>query len=149
MTLYLDTSTLVKLYLDEPDAGDIQGLVDGAQVLATASIAYAEARATLARRRRDRSMTPSEVIKAVKQLNADWSRFLVIDASEALAFEAGRLADVHNLRGADAIHLAAFQELLTRCPDDDVEFSCADDRLNRAAHKETRRCSTFGSSCIS
>ena len=80
-------------------------------------------------------MTPAEVARAVKQLDADWSRFLVIDASEDLAREAGRLADVHGLRGGDAIHLASFQELLTRCTDDDVEFSCADDKLTRAARK--------------
>lgn len=133
MTLYLDTSTLVKLYLDEPDADDIQELVDRAQVLATSSIAYAEARATFARRRRDKQMTAAETTKAVKQLDVDWSRFLVIEASEDLAREAGRLADAHGLRGCDAIHLASFQELLTRCADDDVEFSCADDKLTRAA----------------
>lgn len=133
MTLYLDTSTLMKLYLDEPDAGDIQLRVDDAHVLATSSIAYAEARATFARRRRERHMTAAEVAKAVKQLDADWSRLLIVGVSDDLALEAGRLADVYSLRGADAIHLAAFQELLTRCADDEVEFSCADDRLTRAA----------------
>ena len=133
MTLYLDTSTLVKLYLDEPDAGRIQHMVDDADVLASSSIAYAEARATFARRRRERQMTGAEVAKAVKQLDADWLRFLVIDASDELAREAGRLADSHGLRGCDAIHLASFQELLIRCTDHDVEFSCADAKLTRAA----------------
>ena len=44
MVLYLDTSTLVKLYVDEPDSADIAGLVKASQVTATSVIAYAEAR---------------------------------------------------------------------------------------------------------
>lgn len=133
MTLYLDTSTLVKLYLDEPDADDIQVLVDEAHVLVTSCLAYAEARATFARRRRERHMTTAEAATAVKQLDADWPRFVVIDASDELARAAGRLAEAHGLRGADAIHLASFETLLNRCEDTDVQFSCADDRLSKAA----------------
>jgi hypothetical protein len=47
--------------------------------------------------------------------------------------EAGRLADAHGLRGADAVQLAAFQDLLRRCDDEDVRFSCADERLSKTA----------------
>jgi len=46
-----------------------------------------------------------------------------------------RLADVHRIRGCDAVHLAAFADLLSRSEDDDVRFSCADDRLVKAARK--------------
>ena len=37
MTLYLDTSSLVKLYVDEPDADDVQRVVGEADVVATRS----------------------------------------------------------------------------------------------------------------
>lgn len=133
MTLYLDTSMLVKLYLDELDADDIQALVDEAHVLVTSSLAYAEARATFARRRRERHMTAAGAATAVKQLDADWSRFVAIEASGELARAAGRLAEAHGLRGAGAIHLASFETLLSRCEDQHVRFSCADDRLTKAA----------------
>jgi predicted nucleic acid-binding protein len=133
MTLYLDTSTLVKLYLEEPDAEEIQDLVDEATVLVTSSLAYAEARATFARRRREKHMTDVEVARAIAQLDADWPRFVVIEATDELARAAGQLADAHGLRGADAIHLASFETLLSRCEDPAVQMSCADDRLARAA----------------
>jgi predicted nucleic acid-binding protein len=137
MTVYLDTSNLVKLYVDEPDAAptsnEVQQSVAEADVVATSVLAYAEARAAFARRRREKLMTPTEARSALRQLDADWPRFLVIVLGDELARGAGRLADVHGVRGCDAVHLASFEALLTRCDDENVRFSCADDRLSRAA----------------
>lgn len=133
MTVYLDTSNLVKLYVDEAGADDVQRLVAEADVVATSSLAYAEACATFARRRRERLMTPSENRAAVKQLDTDWRNYLVIVMTDEVARAAGRLADAHGIRGCDAVHLASFAELIARCDDEDVRFSCSDQRLNRAA----------------
>ncbi len=133
MTVYLDTSNLVKLYVNEPDSDAIAQIVGQADVVVTSALAYAEARATFARRRRERYLTSAESSAAVRQLDDDWSRFVVINLGDELALAAGRLADLHALRGCDAVHLASFEDLLVRCDDDDVRFSCADDRLVRAA----------------
>ena len=137
MTVYLDTSNLVKLYVDEPDAAptskEVQQSVAEADVVATSVLAYAEARAAFARRRREKLMTPTEARAALQQLDADWPRFLVIVLGDELARAAVRLADVHGVRGCDAVHLASFEALVTRCDDENVQFSCADDRLSRAA----------------
>ena len=45
MTLYLDTSSLVKLYVAEPGSDAVRKLVDDATVVATSYIAYTETRA--------------------------------------------------------------------------------------------------------
>ena len=135
MTLYLDTSSLMKLYVDESDGDRIQALVGAADVVVTSALAYSEARATLARRRRERLMTASEAASARDRLDADWARFVVVACGHELARAAGHLADRHGLRGADAVHLASFEDLLARCPDDDIRFSSADARLNRAAKR--------------
>lgn len=133
MTVYLDTSHLVKLYVDEPDSDDVQALIGEADVVVTSVLAYPEARATLARRQRERLMTAAEARTAIRQLDADWPQFVAIVCDDELGREAGRLAAVHGIRGADAVHLASFEELLSHCEDADVRFSCADDRLTRAA----------------
>jgi predicted nucleic acid-binding protein len=132
LTVYLDTSSLVKLYVEEPDSDEMQGLVGQADVVATSVLAYPEARATFARRRRERLMTAAEAKTAIRQLDADWSRLLVILLTDEIARSAGDLAGKHGIRGADAVHLASFEALLDAC-DDDVRFSCADVRLVRAA----------------
>lgn len=133
MTLYLDTSNLVKLYLNEPDSGPIAKLVADADVVVTSVLAYPEARATFARRRRERLLTLAQTTAVVRQFDDDWRRFVVITFGDELALAAGRLADRHGVRGGDAVHLAAFEDLLARCDDADIRFSCADDRLVRAA----------------
>jgi predicted nucleic acid-binding protein len=133
VTLYLDTSSLVKLYLNEPDSDAITRLVDEAAVVVTSVLAYPEARATFARRVRERQLTAAESATVVRQLDDDWDRFVVIMFGDELARAAGRLAERHGVRGGDAVHLASFEELLGRCDDTDLRFSCADDRLVRAA----------------
>ncbi len=135
MTVYLDTSNLVKLYIDEPDSHDVRALVDHADVVVTSAIAYPEARATFARRRRERLMTAAEAAAAVRQLDADWGRLVTIPLHEDLTRAAGRLAEMHHVRGCDAVHLAAFEDLVSRAGDEDVQFSCADQRLVKAARR--------------
>jgi uncharacterized protein len=133
VTVYLDTSELVKLYVDESGSAEIQTLVDQADVVATSVIAYAETRATFARRRRERLMTTAEARAAIRQLDADWPRYMAIVCDGELARSAGRLADAHSIRGADAVHLASFEELVARCDDEELRFASADDKLTRAA----------------
>lgn len=133
MTLYLDTSDLVKLYVEEPGSADIRRLIDDADVVVTSALAYPEARATFARRRRARCMTAAEARAAERQLDADFARMVVVPLSVAASRSAGHLAAAHGLRGADAVHLAAFETLLASCGDDDLRFSSADAAQSRAA----------------
>src|SRR5262245_23498464 len=133
--LYLDTSSLVKLYFDEPDSAVVAAGVRKARVVATSVVAYAETRATIARRRRERLLTPAGASALIRQFEADWTALLTIEVSDVLARSAGLLADRLGLRGFDAIHLASFAQLLSRVVDDDARFSSADDRLMRAARK--------------
>ena len=45
MMLYLDTSALVKLYVDEPRSQELSAAVDKSEAVATSLFAYAEAMA--------------------------------------------------------------------------------------------------------
>ena len=49
---YLDTSALVKLFVEERGSGAVATLVNRVEAVATAKIAYAEVHAGLARRHR-------------------------------------------------------------------------------------------------
>ena len=135
MTLYLDSSSLVKLYVDEPGSEHIEQLTKDATVVATSALAYPEIRAAFARRRRERTLTPRELAACRRQFMEDWPAILVLPLDGPLAERAGALAEAHAIRGADAVHLAAFERLLSFADDDDVQFSCADDRLTRAARR--------------
>lgn len=135
MILYLDTSSLVKLYVEEPGAEVVRGLVERAEIVAASVVAYAEARAALARRRRERSLPPAAQRRARAALDADWPRILALDVSSALSRSAGDLAERLRLRGFDAIHLASYLAVAREFPGEDVVFSSADLALERAAKR--------------
>ena len=133
MTLYLDTSSLVKLYVEEPGSDDVADLVDAADVVATSVVAYAEARAAFARLRREGGLTPAGLAAIKRAFEADWPSYVALDVSAAIAREAGEFAERFALRGFDALHLASFAEVARLAGVAETRFSSFDDRLNRAA----------------
>lgn len=133
MTLYLDTSSLVKLYVTEPGSDVVRKLVDAATVVATSSIAYTETRAALARRRRERSLRPAAFASVKKTFEADWSKYVAVEVTLTLCREAGELAERYRLRAYDSVHLAAFAEVAREAGVRETRFSSFDNALNRAA----------------
>lgn len=133
MTLYLDTSSLVKLYVEESGSLDVVAHLEAADVVATASVAYAEARAALARRHRERALSSRAHQEARRRLDADWPALLTIVVTDDVSRHAGDLAERYGLRGYDAIHLAAYAVVARAAGVQGTTFSSADRTLNRAA----------------
>ena len=138
MTLYLDTSSLVKLYVTEAGSEVVRQLVGDANVVATSVVAYAETRAALARLRREGVLTASKLTSAKREFDEQWPTYLSLEMTDSLCRAAGDLAEKHSLRGFVSIHLASFAEVSRRAGTDDTRFSSFDDRLNQAAQKVTR-----------
>jgi len=140
--LYLDTSSLVKLYVEEDGSHDVRRLVDHAAVVTTSMVAYPEVRAALARRRRDRTLRPAHFATARRAFETDWPSYLAIQVTPAICREAGEYAERYRLRGFDAIHLACFAEAAGSAAGSaagiEVQFSSFDDHLNRAARALAR-----------
>lgn len=132
MILYLDTSALIKLYVDEPHSGAVRSAVAAAAAVATHTVAYPEARAALARLRRENRLTEDGFDEAKAALEGDWAQFARVQALETLLVRAGELAELLALRGYDSVHLAAAEHVRVQSADE-VVFACFDDRLNRAA----------------
>jgi len=132
--LYVDTSALVKLYVEETGTLGVATRVEQADAVATSLITYAEARGALARHQREGGITGAELRRAVRQLDREWRTYNVVNLSDALVHSVGALAERHALRGFDAVQLAAALEL--RAVGGQVEFCAFDVRLNRAARRE-------------
>ncbi len=107
MILYLDTSALVKLYAVEEGREEVERAVEEADRVATSAVAYAEARAALARKLGEDVFSEEEHREAVEALNKDWRSIEALSVTENVARFAGDLAERHALRGFDAIHLAS------------------------------------------
>ena len=133
MILYLDTSSLLKLYLEEDHSDLVRSWAAGAEVLCTSRISYPEAMAALARRWRQGDLDRDGFDAVCRSLTADWPGFSAVELSEQAAAEvAVRLA----LRGFDAIQLAAAVEIVAGSGQAPAFFSSFDRQLNRAARAE-------------
>jgi predicted nucleic acid-binding protein len=130
--LYLDTSALVKLYLDEPGRKAVTAAVSSETIVATQEIAYIEANAAFARAEREKRLDHPELERLRSDFQRDWPSYLVLKVSQPLLEQAVKLVDSFALRAYDAMHLAAAQTLAHETGEQ-IAFACFDRRLNRAA----------------
>jgi predicted nucleic acid-binding protein len=133
LILYLDTSSLVKLYVTEAYSGLVRGWTKEAEILATCRVAYPEVISALNRRFRTGDLVKGDYDLLVKTFSSEWRCFAVIDFDEIVA---GRLAEVYGLRGFDAVHLSACKLLRSSGRALSVAFSSFDEKLNSAAAAE-------------
>lgn len=134
MILYLDTSALVKLYVEKEGSDRVESWVERADLVATVQIAYAEVRVALARLRREGALAPVQPRRAVANFDLQWDGLTAIEVSDAMFRRAGALAEARQLRGYDAVHLST--GLLIRDAKEAPVFGCFDERLIRAARRE-------------
>jgi uncharacterized protein len=133
LILYLDTSSLIKLYVEESGSRDIEDLVAEASLVCTSVVTYPEARSALARLCREGNLTPEEHALSKANLEEDWPDYLALEVTPEVWRAAGNLAEKHALRGFDSLHLASFLHLTGADLGETVLFSSFDGRLNDAA----------------
>ncbi len=115
MIPYLDTSALVKRYVQEPGAEEVSRLIGRARVVGTCGLTQVEMAAALARATRARSLSAEDAAAGLTAFRSEWESFVRIDLTEALLGRAAQVAWEQRLRGYDAVHLAAalfWQEIL-------------------------------------
>lgn len=133
MILYLDTSSLVKLYVAEAYSELVQDWVEEAAAVATSQVAYPEALSAFSRRLNRGDLTIDEMDLACELLAGEWSAYVLLPVQER---KAGGLVLDHLLRGFDAVHLAAALDLWRSFPSEEVVFSSFDGALLKAARSE-------------
>lgn len=132
MLVYLDTSALVKLYIEEAHSEQIAALCEQAETIASQQIAFVEFHAAIARRHRDGDVD-NEQFEAYKQEFAkDRIDYLHVNTDHELMQSASELAEAFALRAYDSVHLAAARHL-QHYGKLSVMFACFDKRLNLAA----------------
>jgi uncharacterized protein len=131
--LYLDTSSLLKYYVQEDHSADVRGWVDRSDALATSRLTLAEAAAALSRRRLGGDLTRAQCRRAFTDLEADWPLYIAVELDEEQAAE---VAWLHLLRGFDAVQLTAALTVRQGAGPEALAFSSFDAELNEAARAE-------------
>jgi uncharacterized protein len=122
LTLYLDSSALVKRYVREIGSDAIIEAMDRASAYKMCRVGFVET---------VRAVALGGEADDVEKVEGDWTRVDVIEVDRALAEDAARLAVHHRLRTLDALHLAAALTLADEGP----TFATWDARLHRAARE--------------
>lgn len=130
MITYVDTSTLIKLLIDEPGSERAEAIWDSADVLCAAGTLVVETRAALAAARRAGRLTATQYRTAKVEFAALVDELTVVEVTEDLIGLAGDLAEREALRGYDAIHLAAALTIQA-----DIVTSADDDLCNAAERR--------------
>lgn len=107
MIIYLDTSALVPLLINEPASGACGELWDSADRITATRLAYVEAVAALTMAERIGRISAGDVSDGRMLLEDLWPVIDVVELDQELMSQAARLAVVHGLRGYDATHCAA------------------------------------------
>jgi len=133
--IYLDTSALIKRFVNEKGSPLVQSLLQQPEAVATAKIAYAEVFAGLARKFREGNIPKRLHALACRQFERDWSAYLRVELQDNVLLLARDLIQRHPLRGFDAVHLASALSLKNALGEE-VTLAAADGRLLRAAGVE-------------
>ncbi len=111
MILFLDTSALVKLYVEEAGSETVRGWVDVASEIACQWVAYVEARSALAAKWSLGDLSDAELAECKKELEWDWECYHRVVVTQPLLRRAGALSEQLGVRAYDSVHLAGAEYL--------------------------------------
>lgn len=124
MSLYVDTSALLKRYVTEDDTDVFNDYLAADPVWLSARHTAVEARRNLAR-----LFEGSDLANAQNLFVADWEGTNIIELDATVCDIAGDIAEISGVRTLDALHLAAAQ----RVGGGNLPFLTADRRQARTA----------------
>ena len=107
MITYVDTSSLLKLVIEEEGSDRAELVWDTADALASVALVVVEARAALAAAARGARLTSDQHEEAETALSELTGDLHLVEVTDDLILRAADLAEVEALRGYDAVHLAA------------------------------------------
>lgn len=102
MSLYVDTSALLKRYVAEDESDACERLLLGDPSWVTARHTWVEVLRNLSR-----LLAGPERARVKKLFRSDWGRMHVVEIDATVSERAGDLAETLQVRTLDALHLAA------------------------------------------
>lgn len=102
MTLYVDPSALLAIYLNQPSASTSEAHLLSDDRWVTARHSVVEVRRNLFR-----SLAGQKLTSAQRQFDVDWNRMAIVELNRTICDFAAAIAEMTGARTLDALHLAA------------------------------------------
>jgi predicted nucleic acid-binding protein len=138
--LYLGTTSLTKLYVDENYSGVVREWVKNAEIIATCRVAYTEMISVLEIRFKRRDISKTDYNHILKRFTQDWPNVAIVDFDERLA---GLYVTKYGLTRFDAIHLSAATLIKKNLNGVSLSFSSTNENLCKAAAAEGLKVLSF------
>lgn len=143
--LYLDSSALVKRYVQESGSKTVSSRFNSGEMIYTSVLSYAEVHAVIGRKYRNGEVSFNQKKKLIEEFLYDWIFSLsILELTTHTMTALPTLCEQHFLKASDAIHLStAFwlkDSFRIRAESFEggeglIEFGAADRRLGEAALK--------------
>jgi predicted nucleic acid-binding protein len=124
MTLFVESSALLKRYIDEPGTTTVVDAMQSDPEWIASALAHTEVALTMCHL----ALTEEQATNARHRLDEDWHRFRILPADSTCLLRAAEIGCAQRIRTLDAIHLAAADKLPRR-----LTFLTFDQRLATAA----------------
>lgn len=111
MIVYLDTSAVIPILIEESSSETCWHLWADADVRASSGLTYVEVAAALAMAERQGRITSAEFDEAWNNFTDMWLEVVIIHLGDDLARKAAALSRSESLRGYDAVHCASALEI--------------------------------------
>ncbi len=107
MIVYIDTSALVKRYIQEANSGDVVKLIDQADLAGSILLTQVEMASAFSKAVRMKWLNLQAAEESWQDFLVHWRSFSRLNITQPLTDRASRLAWDYGLRAYDATHLAA------------------------------------------
>jgi uncharacterized protein len=106
--LYLDSSALVKRYVQEEGSKAVTSRFERGETIYTSVLSFAEVHAAIGRKYRERELSINEKEKLVDEFQTDWFFSLsILELTTHTMIALPALCEQYFLKAGDAIHLSA------------------------------------------
>jgi predicted nucleic acid-binding protein len=132
MTIYYDSSALLKIYINEENSDFIRQSISKNQLNFISTLSYIEIHSVFSRLVNNTQISQEELSFLKASFNNDFKIFQQISIDNRILKRSAELTYLTNLRTLDSIHLATI-EYLKSTSDEEIKFACFDNKLIEGA----------------
>jgi predicted nucleic acid-binding protein len=132
MTVYVETSAVLRWLFGEQDAEAIAGIIDGAESVVSSALTVLETQRAIIRAETQGLFTPADAERLRGQFTSSSLQWAFLSITESVQTRAGMPFPREPVRSLDAIHLATALELLQVYPD--ARMLSFDERIRENLH---------------
>lgn len=135
MILFMDASSLARIYLAEKGSGNAKKAIKQASAVFCLQSTYLEIRDLLHRAGKDGRITPAATTKLIAEMDSDWETIHLVVPDHTMLRDAAEIGEHKNIPPDQALILASLMRLKREFTGHEFFYCTADDNLAALAQE--------------